>query len=76
MYVHKPTWLDICYSGGCHLFIKGILPSWNIQENTCVGVFFNKVVGLRPAQLYQKETPTVTQVFSQDTAVMAGNDTC
>ena len=32
-----------------------------LQENTCVGVFFNKVVGL---QIYLKKTPT--QVFLKD----------
>ena len=32
-----------------------------LQENTCVGAFFNKVAGL---QIYSKETPT--QVFLND----------
>ena len=43
---------------------KGFLEiSPNLQENTCARVsFFKKVVGLRPATFFKKET--VAQVFS------------
>ena len=42
---------------------KGVLYiSQNLQVNTCIGVLYNKVPGLRPAFFIKKEAPT--EVFS------------
>ena len=43
------------------LFLKGLKIS---HENTCDGVFFNKVAGSQNCNFYQKEP--LTQVFSSE----------
>ena len=57
--IEKTTKGAFCRYSSKQVFLK---ISQNLQENTCVGVSFNKVAGLKVQEFFRKGTPT--QVLS------------